>query len=76
MVASTETLIYIRVKGQQPECWAPAGGVRISDNIYRVSSIVGNDTLEFGIGDLVRCENRCFPDGSEATVAVAPAGPI
>ena len=44
MVASAETLIYIRVKDRQPECWAPAGG--------------------------------CFPDGSEAMVAVAPAEPI
>jgi hypothetical protein len=75
MVVSKETLIYIRVTGQKAECWAPAGGLRISDNIYRVTSIVGDDSLEFGIGDLVRCENRCFPDGSEATVAIAPAGP-
>ena len=73
MVASAETLIYIRVKDRQPECWAPAGAVPISDKIYRVTSIVGDDTLEFGIGEMVRCENRCFPDGSEATVAVAAA---
>lgn len=75
MVASAETLIYIRMKDRQPECWAPAGAVRVSDKTYRVSSIVGGDALEFGIGDLVRCENRCFPDGSEATVAIAPAEP-
>ena len=76
MVASAETLIYIRVKDRQPEYWAPAGAVPISQTTYRVSSIVGGDTLEFGIGELVRCENRCFPDGSEAMVAVAPAEPI
>ena len=75
MVSGAETLIYIRVKGRQPECWAPAGAVRISDTIYRVSSIVGDDALEFGIGETVRCEDRCFPDGSEATVAVSPAEP-
>jgi hypothetical protein len=74
MVLSRETLIYIRVKDRQPECWAPAGGVQVSDKIYRVSSIVGSETLEYAIGDLVRCEDRCFPDGSEATVAVAAAG--
>jgi len=43
--------------------------------IHRVTSIVGDDALEFGIGARVRCENRCFPDGSEAIVAVAPAEP-
>ena len=75
MVKSNETLIYIRIKGQKMECWAPAGAVKVEDNVYRVSSIVGGDTLEFGIGDLVRCESRGFPDGSEATVAIAPAGP-
>ena len=70
-----ETLIYIRMKGRQPECWAPAGAAPVSENTYRVLSIVGSDELEYKIGDLVRCENRCFPDGSEATVAVAAAGP-
>jgi len=43
--------------------------------IYRVTSIVDDDALEFGIGARVRCENRCFPDGSEAIVAVVPAEP-
>ncbi|MEK7284034.1 MAG: hypothetical protein AAB249_09500 [Acidobacteriota bacterium] len=75
MGATGETLIYIRIKGQQPECWAPAGAVRMSGNICRVVSIVGKEDLEFRVGDLVRCEDRCFPDGSEATVAVAAAGP-
>ncbi len=70
-----ETLIYIRIKGKQPECWAPASGVRTSGDIYRVVSIFGKEELEFRVGDQVRCENRCFPDGSEATVAVAAAGP-
>lgn len=75
MGAPGETLIYIRIKGKQPECWAPAGAVRMSGNICRVVSIVGKEELEFRVGDLVRCEDRCFPDGSEATVAVAAAGP-
>lgn len=75
MVPANETLIYIRVAGSQPECWAPAGGALVSGTVYRVTSVVGKEALEFKIGELVRCEHRCFPDGSEATVAVAPAGP-
>ncbi len=75
MVAAADTLIYIRMKDRQPDCWAPAGAVQISDTIYRVTSIVDDDALEFGIGARVRCENRCFPDGSEAIVAVVPAEP-
>ncbi len=75
MGAPGETLIYIRIKEKQPECWAPAGAVRMSGSTYRVVSILGNEDLEFRVGDLVRCEDRCFPDGSEATVAVAAAGP-
>jgi hypothetical protein len=75
MGAPGETLIYIRIKGKQPECWAPADGVRTSGNIYRVVSILGDEDLEFRVGDLVRCEDRCFPDGSEVTMAVAAAGP-
>src|SRR5262245_25220250 len=73
MVNVTETLIYIRIKGHQAECWAPAGAVKVSEDIYRVSSIVGDETLEFAVGELVRCEQKCFPDGSEAIAAVAPA---
>lgn len=75
MVIADETLIYIRMKGRQPECWAPAGGALVSGNTYRVVSIVGVEDLEYTIGDLVCCEHRCFPDGSEATVAVAAADP-
>lgn len=75
MVQTGETLIYIRVQGRQPECWAPAGALHVSANVYKVSSIVGVETLEFRVGDLVRCESRCFPDGSEATLAVAAAAP-
>lgn len=75
MAAPGETLIYIRMKDRQPECWAPAGAAPLSGNTYRVVSIVGNEDLEYRIGDLVRCEHRCFPDGSEATVAIAAADP-
>lgn len=75
MAAPGETLIYIRIKDKQPECWAPAGGVNTSGKVYRVVSIVGKEELEFRVGDLVRCEDRCFPDGSEVTMAVAAAGP-
>ncbi len=73
MAPPGETLIYIRMKGRQPECWAPAGAAPVAGATYRVVSIVGPEELEFRIGDLVRCEHRCFPDGSEATVAVAAA---
>ena len=67
---SVETLIHIRERGAIPERWRPADGAEVGPDTYRVSQVPADRPLEFGVGDLVRCEMRAFPDGSEALLAI------
>ena len=65
-----ETLIYIRERDVTPECWWPADATAVAPGTYKVSRVPPDRPLEFGVGDLVRCEMRAFPDGSEALLAI------
>ncbi len=69
----SDTLIYIRELGPATDCWHPAEGVQISADVYRVTAVPADKSLEFRIGDHVRCAQRAFPDGSEALLAVGRA---
>lgn len=70
-----ETLIYIRERGASPDRWCPARAAAVSGDVYRVIGIPADPPLEFQIGDLVRCAQRAFPDGSEALLAIGRAAP-
>lgn len=71
----SQTLIYIRERGVPQDCWVPAEGQHVSGDTYRVTDIPADKQLEFGVGDLVRCAQRAFPDGSEALLALERAAP-
>jgi len=67
------TLLYLKISGRTPECWTPATGAEVSPGIFRLVAIQPGDPVDFRIGDLVRCEVRAFPDGSEALLALERA---
>jgi hypothetical protein len=68
-----DSLIYIRERDKQPDCWHPARAVPIAEGVYRITSVPPEVPLEFGVGDRVVCSQRAFPDGSEALLALAAA---
>ena len=70
-MTAIEILIYIRECDSPADCWCPAYAAPLGGDDYRVSSTPPEKSLEFGMGDVVRCERQTFPDGSEALVAVA-----
>jgi len=71
----SQTLIYIRERDAPQDCWVPAEAQHLSGDTYRVSGVPVDKQLEFGVGDLVRCAQRAFPDGSEALLALERAAP-
>jgi hypothetical protein len=73
--AAKHALLYIREREVVPDCWCPAEAVEIAEDIYRITRVRGGRALEFGVGDLVRCARRAFPDGSEALLALERAVP-
>ncbi len=70
-----ELLIYLRIAGRQPECWAPGMAVEAAGGVYRITRILSEDPVEFKVGDTVRAEVRGFPDGSEALLAIEAIAP-
>ena len=71
----SDTLIYIREQGAPQDCWVPAEAQHVSGDTYRITIVPTDKQLEFGVGDLVRCAQRAFPDGSEALLALERAAP-
>jgi len=71
----TPALLYVRERDIQPDCWCPAEAVQVATDVYRITQVLGGRDLEFGVGDLVRCSRRAFPDGSEALLALERAAP-
>jgi hypothetical protein len=69
----SELLIYLRITGRPTECWAPGMAVEAAVGTYRITRILSEEPVEFGIGDVVRGEVRGFPDGSEALLAIEAA---
>jgi hypothetical protein len=67
------TIVYVRERGRVPDCWVPADAVPVREGVYRITRLIDGRQLEFGPGDLVRCETRGFPDGSEALLALERA---
>lgn len=70
---SGATLLYIKITGRMPECWAPATGTEVSPGVFQIVAVQPGDPVDFRVGDLVRCEIRAFPDGSEALLALERA---
>ena len=68
-------LLYVRERDVLPDCWCPAEAVQVATDVYRITQVLGGRDLEFGVGDLVRCARRAFPDGSEALLALERAAP-
>lgn len=66
----SELLIYLRITGREPECWAPGMAVEAAGGNYRITRILAEDPVEFKVGDTVRAEIQGFPDGSEALLAI------
>lgn len=69
----SEALLYVRERDIVPDCWCPAEAVQVATDVYRITHILAGRDLEFGVGDLVRCARRVFPDGSEALLALEKA---
>jgi hypothetical protein len=70
---NSATLLYVKIAGRTPECWSPASGAEIAPGIFRIVAVQPGDAVEFQVGELVRCEMRAFPDGSEALLALERA---
>jgi len=70
-----QILIYIRERGAPQDCWVPAEAQHVSGDTYRITGVPADRQLEFKVGELVRCAQRAFPDGSEALLALGPAAP-
>jgi hypothetical protein len=69
----TGALLYVRESDVVPDCWCPTEAVHVTEDVYRITKVLGGQRLEFGVGDTVRCQRRAFPDGSEALLALERA---
>jgi hypothetical protein len=65
-------LIYVAVRGDPVDVWAPVKAVHEHGDCYRVmgsSPDPGHDHWQFSSGDIVRCESYTSYEGEAGLVA-------
>ena len=65
--------IYVALKEEGTEVWKPVEASEIENGIYKIVSenITPEEELwEFNAGDLVRCVDKKFSDGTKGLVAI------
>jgi hypothetical protein len=65
-------LAYVTLLDEAVECWCPMGAEHVVEDQYLLcGSVPEGDPVEFRPGDMVRCCERAFQDGTSGLVAFA-----
>jgi hypothetical protein len=66
------TTVYVALLDEGTAVWRPVAAEQIGPNRFRlVRSVPDDESTEFHSGEIVRCEERAFQDGSRHLVAIA-----
>jgi hypothetical protein len=64
------TTVYVALLDEGVAVWRPVASESIGPNLFRIVGTVPDDeSWEFHPGEIVRCEERAFQDGSRHLVA-------
>lgn len=65
VVEQTFSTIYVELLDEGTDCWRPVSAERLSVGVYRIVGTKPEDEIwRFQPGDVVRCKERQFSEGS------------
>jgi hypothetical protein len=66
--------VYVALVGEAVDVWRPVAAEHVTGDAYRLCGPVPEDEVwEFQPGEVVRCEERSFDDGTQGLVAAGRA---
>jgi hypothetical protein len=66
--------VYVALPEEAVDVWRPVAAEHVGGNEYRLCGVVPEDEVwQFQPGEVVRCEERRFSDGTRGLVAIARA---
>jgi hypothetical protein len=72
-----EITVYVKLAEEGSDLWRPVNASALSDGTFELMGIDGrgleDEVWEFPIHSRVICEEKLFPDGTTALVAIARA---
>lgn len=73
MIEANKSEIYIYLEGEGVDVWRPVQAFKLEDDLYQIVSEnpdPQDECWQFSMGDIVRCKEHVFADGTAAFVAV------